>query len=87
MVAKILVISEYKRAISSDVIGFEAPKKVNAMKQSRNPLIKKAIEPSKVLVVFNQGRFIFLFPYFLPMIDASVSEITINRIPAIGKYI
>jgi hypothetical protein len=91
MVAKALVINEYKRATSSErctcVIGFVTPKKVNAKKQSKNPLIKKAIEPSKVLLVFIHGIFIFLFPYFLPMIDASVSEMIIKRIPAMGKYI
>ena len=90
-VAKALVISEYNRATPSErctcVIGFETPKKVNAKKQSIKPLIKKAREPSKDRVVFNQGRLIFLLPYFLPMIDASVSEMIIKRIPAIGKYI
>ena len=89
MVAKVLVISEYKRATVSEsgicVIGF-APKNVNVMKQSINPLAKKAIDPSKDRVVFNQGRLIFLFPYFLPTTDASVSDIIINKIPAIGKY-
>ena len=91
MVAKALVISEYTRATSSEicpcVAGFITPIKVNAKKQTIKPLIKKAREPSKVRVVFIHGSFIFLFPYFLPMIDASVSEIIINRIPAIGKNI
>ena len=91
MVAKILVINEYRIAASNEiwlcVIGFVTPKNIKAMKQRRNPLIKNAKEPSKVLVVFTHGRFIFIFPYFLPITDARVSEIIINRIPAIGKYI
>jgi hypothetical protein len=91
IVAKALVISEYKRATSSErctcVTGFVTPKKVNEMKQRINPLAKKAIDPSKDRVVFNQGRLIFLLPYFLPITDAKVSEIIINKIPAIGKYI
>ena len=91
MVAKILVINEYRSAASNEiwicVIGFVTPKNVKAMKQSINPLIKNANDPSKVLVVLVNGSFIFIFPNFLPIKDASVSEIIINRIPAIGKYI
>lgn len=91
IVAKALVIREYKSAISSVkwfcVIGFVTPNRVNAIKQRKNPLIKKAKEPSKDRAVFTHGIFIFLFPYFFPIIEARVSEIIINKIPAIGKYI
>ena len=89
--AKALVINEYKSAISRVrwiwVIGFVTPKNVKAKKQRKNPVKKNAKDPSKERTVLTQGIFIFLLQYFLPIIDASVSEIIINKIPAIGKYI
>ena len=91
IVAKALVINEYNSALSRVrwicVNGLVTPKNVKAIKHSKNPLTKNAIDPSKERVVFTQGKFIFLFPYFLPIIDARVSDIIINKIPAIGKYI
>ena len=49
--------------------------------------MKNTIEPSSVRVVPVHDKLMLCFPYFFPIMEASVSAIIIIVIPAIGRYI
>ena len=91
MVESPLVIIEYRITKSNPkvicVSQGRYPNMKNVPKQSMNAETKKTREPSSVLMVPVYFKLMLCFPYFFPKIEASVSEIIMIRIPAIGKYI